>query len=116
MAEWNPNNLACQCTWADLFVLKQSRKPFKDSGSIQMQNLLFYNPAAGSGTLENEAKMLADELDIIFRKIDGAKFETGVTKAKAQADMVAILKKATKTMADLAEVVDSNYLFWGEKQ
>jgi hypothetical protein len=115
MAEWNPNNLACQCTWADLFVLKQSRKPFRDSGDIEMQDFLFYNPAAGNGTLENEAKMLADELDIIFRKIDGAKYESGVTKAKAQADMVAILKQATKTMAELAEVIDEDYLFWGEK-
>lgn len=115
MADWDRNNLACQCTWADLFVLKQSRKPFKDSGEIQMRDLLFFNPAAGSGTLENEAKMLADELDIIFRRVDGAKFEKGVTKAKAQADMVAVLKKATQTMADLAEVINANYLFWGEK-
>ena len=106
--------MACQCTWSDLFILRQSRKPFKDSGDIEMQDLLFYNPAAGNGTLENEAKMLADELDIIFRRIDGAEFEAGVTKTKAQADMVAILKKATKTMAELAEVIDSNYLFWGE--
>ena len=115
MADWDRNNLACQCTWADLFVLKQSRKPFKDSGEIQMRDLLFFNPAAGSGTLENEDKMLADELDIIFRRVDGAKFEKGVTKAKAQADMVAVLKKATQTMADLAEVINANYLFWGEK-
>ena len=115
MADWDRNNLACQCTWADLFVLKQSRKPFKDSGEIQMRDLLFFNPAAGSCTLENEAKMLADELDIIFRRVDGAKFEKGVTKAKAQADMVAVLKKATQTMADLAEVINANYLFWGEK-
>lgn len=115
MAEWNPNNLACQCTWAELFVLRQSRKSFSNSGNVKMQDMLFFNPAAGSSTLENEAKMLADELDNIFRKVDGARFEDGVTRAKALADTVAILKQANKTMTELAEVIDINYLFWREK-
>ena len=114
MADWNPNNLACQCTWANLFALRQSQKPFKNSGDIEMQDLLFFNPAASDDVLENEAKMLADELDVIFRQVDGAKFETGITRKKAHAEMVEILKDATKTMAELAEVIDSNYLFWGE--
>ena len=115
MAKWNPNNKACQCTWADLFALKQSTKPFPDSGNIKMQDMLFYNPAAGSGILENEAKMLADQLDNMFRNADGAKFEAGVTREKAQSAMVAILKQADKTMAKLSEVIDTNYLFWHEK-
>lgn len=115
MAEWNRNNMACQCVWAELFVLKQSRKAFADSGDIKMKDMLFYNPAAGSATLENEAKMLADELDNIFRKVDGAKFEEGVTRTQAQANMVAVLKQADKTIAELAEIIDADYLFWREK-
>lgn len=115
MPDWNPNNLACQCTWADLFVLKQSRKPFKDSGDVKMKDFLFYNPAAGNDTLQAEAAMLADELDVLFRKVDGAKYEKDVTKAKAKADMVAVLIEANKTMAHLAEAIDADYLFWGEK-
>jgi hypothetical protein len=111
MAEWTSNNLACLHLWTSLYIMKQLRKTFKDSGVLKMKELLFYNPLLTQNELEFEARGIADHLDIVFRKTWGAKYETGVDRNKAVNDMTGILITANKTVADLAENIHNNYEF-----
>jgi hypothetical protein len=91
--------------------MKQLRKTFKTSGDIQMKSLLFYNPTLTKSELEFEARGIADFLDVVFRNTCAAKYESGITRAKAIGDMVSILIVQNKIVAQLAEVVDEDYEF-----
>ena len=59
-------------------------------------------------------RTLALQLNNVFRRIDGAALEPGVTESKAVADMEAILADDDMTVADLATANDENYRFFGE--
>lgn len=79
-----------------------------------MKQLTFWNAAASAPVRTLQAKTLSFQMDNVFRLIRGAEYEAGVTRTKATGDMVAVLTDGEKTIADLAEVNDSNYKFWGE--
>jgi len=76
-----------------------------------MKELLFYNPTLTKEELLFEAEGMADFLDMVFKNTGGAKYEEGVTRAKAVADMTGLLVEPEKTLADLAEKVDEDYNF-----
>jgi hypothetical protein len=115
MADWSRNHRACATTWTTLLVLHQSRKTFDKAGIVPMTELTFWNQAASAAMRTLQAKTLAAQMDNVFCMVRGATYEAGVTRAKATADMVEVLTDADKTIADLAEVNDANYKFWGEE-
>jgi hypothetical protein len=114
MADWSVNSRACTSVWLALRLLEQSKKVFKVSGTIPVKKFLFWNPTASAEMRRLQATTLAKQMDNIFRQIDGATLEKGVTVTDAVAGMVGILVDADQTMADLAELCDANYRFWGE--
>jgi hypothetical protein len=115
MLEWSKNNRACTTTWTTLRVLDQNGRTFDKSGPVKMEQLTFWNKAASAQMRKLQAQTLSTQIDNVFRLIRGAKYESGVTRAQAIAGMVATMTDAEKTIADLAEVNDASYQFWGEK-
>jgi hypothetical protein len=101
-AEWSNNNLSCISTWIGLRILEQNKKVFDRSGTVRMRALAFWNTGATQQMRALQARTLAKQLDNIFRLVDGAEYEPE------------ILADADQTLADLAEVNNRNYRFWGE--
>ncbi|MDW3196441.1 MAG: hypothetical protein R8G66_28965 [Cytophagales bacterium] len=94
--------------------MKQIESNFEESGKIKMEDLTFYNVLSSSDLRNQEAKIIADQLDNIFRIGRGAKYESGVTRSDAMTAMVEILTDDSKLVEELAAKVDDQYLFWGE--
>jgi hypothetical protein len=116
MNSWNRNNRACTTTWTTLRVLDQNDRVFKDSGDVRMSELTFWNRAASADMRRLQATTIANQMDNIFRQIRRAAYEKGVTREKAVNDMVALLTDEDKTISHLSEVIDADYLFWGEER
>ena len=114
MADWSVNNRACTSTWMALRLLAQHKKVFGKTGELTMPQLAFWNSATSDEMRDVQARTLAIQLNNIFRAIDGATLEAGVKEADAISEMEALLVDEEKTVADLAEVNDSNYRFFGE--
>ncbi len=114
MANWNKNNRACTTTWTTLRVLDQNNKVFKESGNVKMASLTFWNTTASDDMRKLQANTIAKQMDNIFLQIRRAKYEEGVTKEKSVNDMVAALTTEEKTISELAEIIDADYIFWGE--
>lgn len=114
MAEWSKNNRACKTTWFTLFVLDQSDKSFKESGDIRMNELTFWNQSSSAEMHQSQARALCFQLHNNFTLIRKAKLEDGVDKEKAIADMFNVLMDESKTLKELAAVIDDDYLFLGE--
>lgn len=116
MSTWSKNNRACTTTWTTLIVLDQIKETFKDSGIKKMSDLTFWNKAASSEMRKIMATTLSIQIDNIFTMVRGAKYESGRTKEMAIADILDLLQKEDKTVADLAKTNDKNYLMWQEAQ
>ena len=114
MPAWSPNNLACRTTWTTLMVLDQSDETFDASGAIKVRDFTFWNNADSAEMRKTKATTLAVQMDNIFVKLRGARYETGVDAEAAIKAIVAILTKGDRTMADLAARNDASYQFWGE--
>ena len=114
MSDWSNNNRAHTQTWFALRVLEQKKKTFKTSKKVKMNGLAVWNPTASQQARALAARTLAIQMDNMFRMTFDAKYESGVTKAKAVSAMATILKTADKTMLDLAVTNDKNYAFLGE--
>ena len=110
MATWNKNNLACVNVWSTLYIMEQHQETFKNSGGIKMRDLLFFNPLLTQEELKFEAEGIADFLDRAFINTAGAIYDN-CNRKQALKDMVTVLIKPNKTMADLAEQVDIDYEF-----
>jgi hypothetical protein len=80
-----------------------------------MRQLTFWNQAASGPMRTLQAKSLSAQMDNVFRLVRGAEYESGITRAAATSDMANILADGEKTIAELAEVNDTNYQFWGEE-
>jgi len=111
MPVWNKDNDACLNTWSTLFIMKQSRDAFKNSGDIKMKDFLFYNPTLSPELLKKEAKSIAVDLDQAFINTCFANYKSGMTKTKAINAMTNVLIEADKTMAHLAEQAGESYKF-----
>ncbi|MBR8534674.1 hypothetical protein KDU71_03815 [Carboxylicivirga sediminis] len=114
MANWK-NNLSYGYTWLTLLRLKQIDVVFNDSKDIKMSELSFYNPTISKESLQAEAINLANTIDSAFIVGMGAKLENNITQEKAINSMVEILIDETKTIEDLANKNDENYLFLNEQ-
>ena len=115
MTDWNKNNRACAATWMTLRVLDQNDKVFKESGDVRMEELTFWNQLGSEEMRSIQARTLAIQIDNIFRSTWKAGYEKGVDNQKAVTDTWMALTSATATIAELAQVIDNNYLFWGEE-
>lgn len=114
MANWTKNNRACTTLWTTLFNMKQLQSNFEDSGQLKMEDLTFYNVFSSSDQRNQQAKIIADQLDNIFRIGRGAKYENGISRSDAVTTMIVILTDDSKTVEELAIKIDKQYLFWGE--
>ena len=114
MADWSINNRACTSTWMALRLLAQSKRVFSKSGELTMPQLAFWNSATSDEMRDIQARTLASQMNNIFRRIDGAELEPGVSEANAVSAMEEALLDEEGTVADLASVNDKNYRFFGE--
>jgi len=115
MAIWNPSIRACTTVWSTLRVLDQNDRPFRKSGDVKMAELTYWNPTSSVEMRRLQANSLANQMDNFFREIRGAKYEDGVSRNEALQGILSTLMDEEKTISDLAEVADANYLFWGEE-
>lgn len=111
---WSTNNRACTTVWTTLFSMQQLSTSFADSGTLTMNELVFFNELSSSDQRAHDIAMLADQLDNVFINGRGAKYESGVTHSSAVSGLVGILSEATNTVEQLASTADSLYQFWGE--
>ena len=115
MADWTTNNRACKTLWTSLSTMNQLSANFEDSGNLKMQDLTFYNPTVSGELLKQQATMVADQLDTIFRNGRGAKFEVNIDRTKAINAMIDVLVDGEKQVKDLASKVDDAYKFISEQ-
>lgn len=114
MADWTKNNRACTTLWTILFKMQQLKTNFEESGDLKMSDLTFYNVLSSSDLRNQESKIIADQLDNVFRVGRGAKYEDGIDRSKAISGMIEILSDEDKLLKDLSSNIDDSYLFWGE--
>jgi len=114
MADWKEDNLACLTLWTTLYTMKQLFTNFSDSGDLKMSDLTYCNSLGSSGLIQQQATIIADQIDNIFRNGRGATYEKGVDRTKAIAGMVSVLTNGSKLVKDLALVADGLYHFWEE--
>lgn len=116
MANWNPNNLACTTLWTTLFKMQQLDSSFADSGALKMSELLFFNPLGSAAEKLKTARILSDQLDVVFRIGRGAVYEDDVDHGKAMEMIIPILLEEDKLVEDLASAADDLYRFWQESK
>lgn len=114
MADWSSNNRACTTLWTTLFSMQQLSTNFEDSGSLSMSDLTFFNTLNSANLRRQQATILADQLDHIFRIGRGAKYEVNIDRTKSISSIVKILSDGKKSLKDLAKTIDDSYKFWGE--
>lgn len=114
MADWSKNNRACTTLWTTLTKMQQLSTNFDDSGDLKMNDLTFYNALGSADLRKQQAIIIADQLDNIFRIGRGAEYEKDIDRSKAISSIVAILIDEEKLVKDLASTVDDAYNFWGE--
>ena len=115
MTDWSINNRACTSTWMALRLLAQSKRVFSKTGALTMPQLAFWNSATSDEMRDIQARTLAIQMNNIFRRIDGAELEPGMSEAKAVSEIEEALVNEENTVADLAAVNDRNYRFFGEE-
>ena len=116
---WSNNNTACTNTWFCLSkdILGQlpsaASKDFEKAADVTIEKLAFWNKDAAA-TRSAEAKALATTLTNLFVNMVGAQYEQGQNFASAVIAMHAILANGSKTVCDLAAVVDETHKFLNE--
>jgi hypothetical protein len=110
---WSIENPAHVDTWFTLFRLRQTQVPFPDADAIKMSELLFFNPTASADQLRIDATLLADVIDRQFTKF-GTTLEPNTSRNQALSKMIDVLVNKDKTIEELADENDKNYLFLNE--
>lgn len=116
MPEWTINNRASTTLWTTLFRMNQLDTNFEDSGELKVSDLTFFNNLGSADLREQEASVIADQLDNIFRLGRGAKYENGVDRQSAMESMIEVLTDEDKLVSELGETVDAAYRFWRENE
>ena len=116
MSNWTMNNRASTTLWTTLSRMNQLDTNFEESGALKISDLTFFNTLSSSAAQAQDAAMIADELDNIFRVGRGAEFEDGVDRLIAMDAMVTVLSDPEKLVMELAQTVDDMYRFWKETQ
>jgi hypothetical protein len=116
MSNWTVNNRSATSTWLTLKLLAQIPKDevFKKAGSRRMDELLFWNKSSSEKIRKIQVEALSIMMDNVFRDMRGAKYEKGISSEKVINDIRETMLNSDNTVADLAEINDKNYLFWGE--
>jgi hypothetical protein len=114
-AKWTKECVACKFTWDALRVLGQSNEKPTVAGKVRMDELTYWHPNDDASKREFKADTIAVAMHNLFVLEYRAKRVTGVTKSTAVKTMRKALATAAGTMADLAEVNDELFDFWGEK-
>ncbi|MDR3667476.1 MAG: hypothetical protein P4L35_11595 [Ignavibacteriaceae bacterium] len=112
MAKWDLSSRACKTTWSTLMTLDQIDEVFINSGTIKMADFALWNPASSAAIRQVQASTIANQMDNIFRNIRHDTYQNGIDNNKAINDIVAILIVEDKTISDLAEVINSDYIFF----
>jgi hypothetical protein len=117
MSNWTVNNRSATTTWLTLKLLAQIPKDevFIKSGSRRMDELLFWSKSSSEKIRKIQVDSIAIMMDNIFRDTRGAKYEKDITCEIAINDIKETMLNPKNTAADLAEINDKNYLFWGEE-
>ena len=79
-----------------------------------MDELLFWNKSSSEKIRKIQVDALSIMMDNVFRDTRGAKYEKGIAGEQAINDIKTTMLNPDNTVADLAEINDKNYLFWGE--
>jgi|SRR5882672_10936622 len=114
---WNANNRAHACLWIfETWHHNQKDLGFDEVGSWKC-DFIIKSAAGESAAMKREkANTHAVLLDDVFTSLYRAAYEANKDQASSIADMEAVLGDSTKTMSDLADVVDAAYRFRGELQ
>lgn len=115
MANWTADKPAHVDTWYALYRLGQINEQGDKSGDIKMSEMTYFNPTVSTDSLKIEVTLIADTIDRLFTTF-GAKLENNISRNKALVDMINILVDKDKTILDLAEKNDENYLFINERK
>lgn len=116
MAAWSKNNRACTTLWTTLYSMQQLSTNFDDSGDLKMKDLTFFNSLGSAELRKQQATIVADQLDNVFRHGSGASFETDMDRTKAMSCMIEVFTDEEKLVQDLASTIDDLYSFWGERK
>lgn len=116
--KWSSNNVACRTVGSALMVFEQisENQSFKSTGEIKIGDLPFYPHDGSMDIVETRAKSLAIQLDKSFRMMRGATYEENMTQVSAVNTLVEILKNKERTISDLADKADDQYLFFREEK
>ncbi|WP_345972167.1 hypothetical protein [Sulfurimonas diazotrophicus] len=115
MAYWSKNNRACKTTWSTLKLLDQLDTVFLEAGELKIKELTFFNQTSSTDQRKAAARMLAIQLDNVFREVRGATYEEDITGEQAIDSMLKVLTTPEATVSDLAEKCDVSYNFYGEE-
>ena len=77
-SKWIKTKRACATLWSTLYKMHQFKTRFSTSGDLRMADLTFYNKLSSSEMRELEVQVIADQIDKIFTKGRGAKYEEGI--------------------------------------
>jgi hypothetical protein len=114
MADWDKGKVHCLVTWMTMVDLGQTKKGFDGAGPTKMTSLAFWTPNDSASLRKAKARTIAIQADNLFRRYWGAKYEQGKSRTTAINAAVRTLTDKDKTLADLSEVNDENYLYDGE--
>lgn len=111
---WSKNNQAQVTAWITLVDLNQLAKAFKESKDVKMEELAFWGHAASDDMRKLILEGLSIQIDNLYTKFHGARYEDTSNRDTALSSMRDILKDSTKTVEDFAQVCDDHYKFWKE--
>ena len=111
---WDQEVWACRYTYLALLANEQFTEQFSLVGNRGMKDLNFWNKVASPGARSLAAGGLATNIDKMYTQILPHTHEEGYNFHRAIEDMRAALLTEDKTVAELAQEIDSIYLWRGE--
>ncbi len=115
MNNWYQNIDTCKILWNALFNLKQISTGFNESGEIKIKELSFFDSVRNNQILNQQAFVVAYQLDTIFRSKQEVSYQKYINRSTAVSSMFNILTDDTKKLKDLASMIEKCYLFFKEK-
>ena len=112
---WNSNNRAHACLWTfEIWHTKQRDAGFDEVGIWSTDYLIGFAAGGTDDLRKQNARTHTELLDEAFTSLFRAKYEAGSSRDDAVVAMLAVLEDNTKTVSDLADLVDAHYRFIGE--
>lgn len=112
---WNNNNRAHSCLWLfEVWYCRQEDTSFEEAGKWSTDFLIRLGGGSSGDFATNTAQAHAVMVDQAMYKIFRAKYEQGKDRNSSVAAMASVLNDKSKTMADLGEVLDTQFKFGNE--